>query len=256
MVALLAAEGIFGFEDYIKSSGQKNGRDAQIGSIGGGNHFVELQSIEEVHHGSTAYLWGVKPGDVTIMVHSGSVGFGHTVGKFFLDRAIEIYPKELKRPKHGFYALPTQGPHAKIARAYLDAMANAAHFAFANRLFLGLMAIKAISEVIGRDVQASLVYDAPHNLIWQGKEASGSEHSERFVHRKGACPAYGPEPESSGPFQYLGQPVIIPGSMGASSYLLEGLGNQEALNSACHGAGRSVSRGKQGVSRKKNTSVA
>src|SRR6185369_9092797 len=108
-----------------------------------------------------------------------------------------------------FYALPTQGPHARVAADYLDAMRSAANFAFANRLFLGLMALRALREVLAREVTARLVYDAPHNLIWEDEAGEG-----RFLHRKGACPALGPAPEEEGPFRYTGQPVIIPGSMG------------------------------------------
>ncbi len=117
-------------------------------------------------------------------------------------------------------------------------MRNAANFAFANRLLLGLMTIRVLSEVIGRTIQAQLVYDAPHNLIWEGPE-------DRFLHRKGACPAIGSDPsQPTSPFRYTGHPVLIPGSMGAASYVLAGQGNAAALCSACHGAGRALSRGK------------
>jgi tRNA-splicing ligase RtcB (3'-phosphate/5'-hydroxy nucleic acid ligase) len=112
-------------------------------------------------------------------------------------------------------------------------MGNAANFAFANRLFLGLMAVRAIEEASGRTVGARLVYDAPHNLVFPS--ADGAD----FVHRKGATPAPGP-----GAPDWLGRPVIIPGSMGAASYLLAGEGNEGALESACHGAGRAISRGR------------
>lgn len=232
----LPASGVFSFADYIRGSGAQDGRDAQIGSVGGGNHFVELQVVEDLHDGATAHAWGVGRDAVTVMVHSGSVGLGHAVGGHFDERARALYPKGLIHPGHGFYFLPTEGPLATEAARYLDAMRNAANFAFGNRLFLGLMMVRALSEVLGRRVQARLIYDAPHNLIWQEEEGS-------LLHRKGACPALGPSPESAGPFRYTGHPVIIPGSMGAASYLLAGAGNPEALCSACHGAGRSLTRG-------------
>jgi tRNA-splicing ligase RtcB len=173
------------------------------------------------------------------MAHSGSVGLGHVVGSHFDDRARAIFPKELRHPEHGFYAIPTEGPHAGLAASYLDALRNAANFAFGNRLMLGLMALRVLSEVVGRRVGARLVYDAPHNLVWEPKTGSGS-----YLHRKGACPAPGPELEAVGPFRYTGHPVIIPGSMGSSSFVLAGAGNAEALESACHGAGRVLARGK------------
>lgn len=236
---VLPARGTFAFGDYIAGSGAIDSRDSQIGSIGGGNHFVELQVIDEILDGTTAHTWGVTANTVAIMAHSGSVGLGHPVGGFFLDRARDIYPRQLKRPDHGFYVIPTRGPHATLGARYLDAMRNAANFAFGNRLFLGLMAVRVLSDVLGRDVGARLIYDAPHNLIWD------DERSGVHLHRKGACPALGGDPALvASPFRYTGHPVIIPGSMGAASYLLAGEGNEAALCSACHGAGRNLSRSK------------
>ncbi len=232
---VLPAAGTFAFADYIKSSGNEDGRDPQIGSVGGGNHFVELQSVDEVCDGPTAHAWGLARGGVSIMAHSGSLGLGHMVGGHYVGKAHSLYPKKTPHPAHGFYVLPTGGPHRALAAEYLDAMRNAANFAFANRLCLGLMAVRALSEVLGRSVASSLVYDAPHNLIWE----PGGGASDRYIHRKGACPAMGP---SLGAFEYTGHPVIIPGSMGSASYVLAGEGNEGALCSACHGAGRGLTR--------------
>lgn len=235
----LPTKGIFAFGDYIRASGAKDSRDTQIGSVGGGNHFVEIQSVEEICDGATAHAFGLSLDQVTIMAHSGSVGLGHMVGGHFHNQAKSLYPAKMPHPAHGFYVLPTAGPLAKEAEAYLDAMRNAANFAFANRLFLGLMAVRALSEVLGREVMARLLYDAPHNLIWEPEDGG-----DRYLHRKGACPALGADGFRENPFGYTGHPVIIPGSMGDSSYVLAGEGNEEALMSACHGAGRSLSRGK------------
>jgi tRNA-splicing ligase RtcB (3'-phosphate/5'-hydroxy nucleic acid ligase) len=236
---ILPAQGVFAFADYIRGSGAIDSRDGQIGSVGGGNHFVELQVVDEILDGTTAHAWGVVQDRIAIMAHSGSVGLGHAVGGHFLDEAKAIFPREMKRPDHGFYVIPTTGPNQELAAKYLDAMHNAANFAFGNRLFLGLMAVRVLSEVLGRTVEARLVYDAPHNLIWE-KETGKETH----VHRKGACPAPGPDLATAGPFRFTGHPVIIPGSMGAASYLLAGSGSDASLRSACHGAGRSLSRGK------------
>jgi tRNA-splicing ligase RtcB len=225
------------FDDFIGGSGASDGRDGQLGSVGGGNHFVEIQMVQEILDGITAHTWGVAKGKVTIMVHTGSVSLGHTVGNRFHDVAKEIYPKGLRHPDHGFYVLPTTGPFAEKSVAYLRAMRMAANFAFSNRLFLGLMAVRAISEVLGREIEHSLVYDSPHNLIFDGAE------DHRFIHRKGACPALGMQHMHAERFRYLGAPVIIPGSMGDASYLMAGLGNENLLCSACHGAGRSITRG-------------
>ena len=111
-------------------------------------------------------------------------------------------------------------------------MGNAGNLAFANRLFLGLMTVRALPEALGREVEARLVYDAPHNLIWD-------QGGGQMIHRKGACPAEGPSDDAEFP---SGHPVIIPGSMGASSYVLRGHGATASLCSACHGAGRLAPR--------------
>ncbi len=190
--------GLFGFERFIASSGRIDGRDPQIGCVGGGNHFVELQRVDALFDGHAARDWGVCKGQLAIMVHSGSVGLGHAVGGHFMDRARRIFPgSSVKAPKGGFFPLPTSGPRAEEGRFYLDGMGNAANFAFANRLFLGLMAVRAVEEATGRTIDARLVYDAPHNLVFRADDA--------LVHRKGATPAMGPSGAD-----HHGKPVIIP----------------------------------------------
>ncbi len=225
----LATDGIFGLEDFIRGSGEAFTRDGQIGSIGGGNHFVEVQRVDEVLDGATARAWGLKAGHVAIMAHSGSVGIGHLVGNHFTDAAKAAYPKGMAHPEHGFYPL---GLESTEGRRYLSAMGNAGNFAAANRLFLGLMTVRALSEALGREIEAKLIYDAPHNLIWD-------EGGDRMIHRKGACPADGPSNDADFP---SGHPVIVPGSMGASSFVLRGHGNTASLCSCCHGAGRIAPR--------------
>jgi tRNA-splicing ligase RtcB len=235
---VLPASGVFAFDRFIRAGGKSDGRDPQIGSIGGGNHFVEIQSVEDLIDGPTAHGWGLRRDQITIMAHAGSVGLGHLVGGHFEERARQLFPAGLSHPVHGFYPVPAEGPLAVEGLAYLDAMRNAANFAFGNRLFLGLIALRAIGEVLGREVGARLIHDAPHNLIWADEPREG-----HFLHRKGATPAEGVDLAGS-PHEYTGKPVIIPGSMGASSYLLAGEGSEESLCSACHGAGRGLPRGK------------
>lgn len=222
---------LFGFEKLIESSGAIDSRDPQIGSVGGGNHFVELQEIDEILCNLSAKEYGLTKGNLAIMVHSGSVALGHAVGGHFIDRAKELFPKGIKVPNNEFYMLPIVGPNKHEGEFYIDSMNNAANFAFANRLFLGLMAVRAIQEVLGIEVSAKLVYDAPHNLAFVD--------GRTCLHRKGATPAEGPSDVS----QWIGKPVIIPGSMGSASYLLSGTGNDDSLQSACHGAGRLMPRG-------------
>lgn len=226
-------ERLFGFDKLIQSSGAIDGRDPQIGSVGGGNHFVELQRIDEILCNQSSRELGIVNGNLAIMIHSGSVGLGHAIGGHFVDRAKELFPKGIRHPKNDFFVLPMTGKLEHEGRFYIDSMYNGANFAFANRLFLGLMAIRAIQEVLGITIDSRLIYDAPHNLIF-------SQEDNKFLHRKGATPAEGPDKASD----WMGKPVIIPGSMGSASYLLTGMGNEDALQSACHGAGRLMPRGK------------
>ncbi len=221
-----------GLNDFIAGSGGAS-RDDQIGSIGGGNHFVELQRVAAIHEKQTAYHWGLRKGHIAIMAHSGSVSIGARIGQSFLRKARRDWPAGAPVPLNDFFMLPTEGTHREQGLAYLSAMNNAANFAVANRLHLTLMTAKAIGDSIGREVGLTLVYDSPHNLIW-------SQSDGTWLHRKGACPATRDETDPNFPD---GHPVIVPGSMGTSSWLLRGLGNVASLCSAAHGAGRVKPRG-------------
>ena len=233
----LEAGRIFGLDDFMGPAGQLT-RDSQIGSIGGGNHFVEIQRVEKILDGATAHAWGFRPGMVTVMVHTGSVSVGHLSGNYFRDVVRKIFPLGLKWPENGIFVLPEGPRHAEAAGLFWDALHNAGNFAFANRLFLALTALAGLRRVCG-DVDFRLLYDAPHNFIW--REERGGE--AWAVHRKGSCPARGFEEMAGTEFAYYGEPVLVPGSMGASSFVMAGQGNPESLSSASHGAGRSLSRG-------------
>jgi tRNA-splicing ligase RtcB (3'-phosphate/5'-hydroxy nucleic acid ligase) len=233
----LKAEQAYGLNDFMGPSNRLS-RDSQIGSIGGGNHFVEIQKVEKVLDGATAHAWGLKPGMVTVMVHTGSLSIGHLSGSLYRDVVRELYPNTLTHPDNGIFVLPESERYREQASRFWDSVHNAANFAFANRMFLAVMALAGLRRVCG-DVDFSLLYDAPHNFLW--REVVDGE--EVFIHRKGACPARGFEAMAGTPFAYYGEPVLVPGSMGASSFVLAGLGNPESLYSASHGAGRSLSRG-------------
>jgi tRNA-splicing ligase RtcB len=219
------------FSDWVRERSTPS-YDDQTGSIGGGNHFVEIQRVERILDRQTAFAWGLKQGSVTIMVHSGSVGIGHIAGRSILDLLKGSYPKSLAHPESGIYPLTVD---AAAIKGFWDLLHNAANFAFANRLALAMSAVEAIDRVLGT-FEAPLVYDAPHNFVWQ-------QAGDVFLHRKGATPARGPQDMEGTPFHIWGEPVLVPGSMGSSSFVLAGLGNPEALNSASHGAGRALSRG-------------
>ncbi|OWK36792.1 RtcB family protein [Fimbriiglobus ruber] len=234
----LPASKVFGLSDFMGPADRPS-RDGQIGSIGGGNHFVEIQKVEKVLDRTVAHAWGLKPGVVTVMVHTGSVGIGHLCGGHYRDVVRKIYPGALKHPANGVFVLPDGDRHRAHANLFWDALHNAANFAFANRMFLAVMALAGFRRVLGDDVGFDLVYDAPHNFIWKD-EVDGEAVA---VHRKGATPARGFEAMAGTPFAYTGEPVLVPGSMGASSFVMVGQGNAESMASASHGAGRILSRG-------------
>jgi tRNA-splicing ligase RtcB len=192
-------------------------RDPGLATIGGGNHFVEVQRVEAVSDRARAWAWGVREGQLAFMVHSGSRDVGKHVGITWQERTRAAWPEGAAFPRGGILPLADE----TLVREYLRAEATAANYAFLNRLLLAELLRHTLRELFG-DVEAPLVYDVPHNITlpWE----SG------WLARKGACPAE------------AGQPVIIPGSMGASSYLMMGLGSAEALASASHGAGRARSR--------------
>lgn len=233
----IKAEEAEGLKDFIGSSHIPT-YDDQIGTIGGGNHFVEVQRAAEIYDGQTAHDWGFKKGSILIMIHTGSLSIGHQSGR--INRLITqgLYPRGVPHPKNGIYLLPHKDETDSDFKRFWNTTANAANFGFANRLFLGLMLQQGISNVV-RPYEMKLLYDSPHNFIWK-KEINGREC---FLHRKGACQARGMEEMAGTPFAYYGEPVMIPGSMGSSSYLLKGRGNEDALWSASHGAGRRLSRG-------------
>lgn len=221
-----------GLANYIAADDVRY--DAQIGSIGGGNHFVEVQEVRKVHDAATAHAWGLKPGTVVVMIHTGSVSIGYPASGHTELLLRRVYPQGLPLPANGILPLPTQGRHRWAFDAAMRAIANAANFAYANRLFLSLMLRRVLEEELG-DRRCELLWDSGHNLVW--------EQDGKWLHRKGATSARGLEEMAGTPFAWTGEPVLIPGSMGAHSFILRGRGAAQSLQSASHGAGRALSRG-------------
>ncbi len=219
------------FNDYVKGSGGIS-RDSAIGSIGGGNHFCEIQYVEECLDKQACYAWGLKEGMITVMVHTGSVGLGSIVGDHFVELSKKLHPSSLKMPHQAYHPLPTTGPLETHGYEYLSAMGLAANFATVNRLMIGAVTLRCLSDSLNKIITAKLVYDSPHNLVW----SNGQTH----LHRKGATPAGCDCNDQIFP---NGHPVIVPGSMGDASYVLKGKGNTASLCSAPHGAGRIAARG-------------
>ncbi|MBW4617254.1 MAG: RtcB family protein [Desmonostoc vinosum HA7617-LM4] len=210
-------------------------RDGGLATIGSGNHFVEVQRVDRVENRALAHIWGVREGQITFMIHSGSRNVGKYIGGMWRDRAKATWPKGLKYPDAQIFPLSTHS-HPELVTSYLQAEATAANYGFVNRLLLAELLRLRLREVYG-DVAAPLVYDLPHNITLPQVEdmemlyaTSAQSQINKWVTRKGACPAY------------AGQPVIIPGSMGAYSYLMVGRGNPAFCYSASHGAGRARSR--------------
>ncbi|MBA2114519.1 RtcB family protein [Bremerella alba] len=233
----LPARRVDGLEDMLGKRDRVH-RDSQIGSIGGGNHFVEFQKVERILDGQIAHAWGLVPGMVTVMVHTGSVSVGYASGNFYRDQVRQRHPDSVRKPENGIHILPVGPEDGQAETVFWDAMHNAANFAYANRMFLALMAWASLEKCFG-ETQCELLYDAPHNMIWK----EPSQGHESYIHRKGACPARGYDAMVDTPFAYYGEPVLVPGSMGASSYVLAGNGLPGTNQSAAHGAGRAISRG-------------
>jgi tRNA-splicing ligase RtcB len=235
----------------------ERGKD-QLGTLGSGNHFLEIGFIEEVFDLDTASKWGLEKGQVTVLIHTGSRGFGHQVCEEFLSRMVKsVHEEGLQLPDR---QLACTRLTSSLAKEYLAAMAAAANFAFANRQILMHLARTAWEEAVGispRDLKFRLLYDACHNIARFETHTVGGEKRRLCVHRKGATRAFpANHPDLPAEFRATGQPVLIPGDMGRASYVLAGEPGsmQEAFGSACHGAGRLLSRG-EAIRRTKGRAV-
>ena len=241
-VTLTESEGrIDGADPAAVSERAKQRGSGQLGTMGSGNHFVEVQRVDDVVDRDAADAFGLTPGQVTVLVHSGSRGLGHQVcGDYvrLMDGVLARYGIEL--PDRQLSCAPAS---SQEGRAYLAAMAAAANFAFANRQEIANRVRRAIERVLGRESaeRTRQVYDVAHNV------AKVERHDGRqvLVHRKGATRAF---PAASDdvpePYRAAGQPVLIPGSMGTASWVLAGAQNGpvRAFATTCHGAGRRLSR--------------
>ncbi|RKF24331.1 RtcB family protein [Micromonospora globbae] len=215
----------------------------QVGSLGSGNHFLEVQAVEEVYDDAVATAFGLHPGQVCVMIHCGSRGLGHQICTDYV-RGME---KVMSR--YGIHVPDRQLACAPVSshegRAYLGAMAAAANYARANRQLLTDAARKVFARETGRELD--LVYDISHNLAKIEEHDVDGVRRRLCVHRKGATRALPPGHEDlPADLRDVGQPVLIPGSMGTGSYVLTGVPGSPAFASTCHGAGRVQSR-KQAV---------
>lgn len=220
---------------YAKERGRK-----QLGTIGSGNHFVEIGEIQAPTLPEIAEAWGIEQGQTYILIHSGSRGFGHQVCQDTLDLFIKHgYAKDLPDPQ--LVCAPIK---SNLGQQYFSAMAAAANYAFNNRQQILHHVRTSFSSILGIDSkEIRLIYDVCHNIAKFESYKINGEMRKLCVHRKGATRAFGPgEAELTEKYRKTGQPVLVPGDMGRASYLLVGMGNQMTWCSSCHGAGRAKSR--------------
>ncbi|MBI5036370.1 RtcB family protein [Candidatus Micrarchaeota archaeon] len=232
--------------DYSKVSDMARKRGSpQVGTLGSGNHFLEVQRVEKVYDENIAKAFGISGGQATLMIHSGSRGFGHQVCDDYIRimlRAAEKY--KINLPDRELCCAPV---NSQEAEDYLGAMACAVNYAFCNRQLMTHWVRQTMEQVFKKssdEMGLDLVYDVCHNIGKFEEHEVGGEKRKVFVHRKGATRAFwAGRREIPKTYCQTGQPVIIPGSMNTSSYLLCGLpGAAKTFGSSCHGAGRVMSR--------------
>jgi tRNA-splicing ligase RtcB (3'-phosphate/5'-hydroxy nucleic acid ligase) len=219
---------------------------AQLGSLGGGNHFLEVQVVDEIRDRRAADAMGLFDGQVCVMLHTGSRGMGHQVCTDHLRGIDQLMPTlGIRVPDRQLACLPLEH---EAAKAYLGAMAAAGNFALANRHVLTDGLRRVFAEVLGRPARQlgmQLVYDVAHNLAKLEEHQVDGRTRRLCVHRKGATRAFGPgHPSLPARYRDVGQPVLVPGSMGSGSFVLVGdeRSGLRSFASTCHGAGRAMSR--------------
>ena len=221
---------------------------SQVGSLGSGNHFIEVDVVDEIFDEKAAQIMGLVKNNIALQVHSGSRGFGHQIcSDFVKEFQTTIHKYQLTIPDRELVCAPIQ---SEEGQRYLSAMRCAANYAFCNRQMLAYNARKVFEEVFSKitsKFHLRMVYDLAHNIGKIETHLVNGSSMKVCVHRKGATRAFGPHHEDI-PARYheIGQPVLIPGSMGTSSWVLVGTeeGMKKTFGSCCHGAGRVMSRSK------------
>jgi tRNA-splicing ligase RtcB len=215
----------------------------QLGTLGSGNHFLEVQYVEQVHDDTAARAMGIEEGQVVVLIHSGSRGLGHQVCTDYVALMNQVMPKyKITLPDRQLACAPAR---SEEGRAYLGAMAAAANFAWANRQGIMHFLRGAFRRVFGEKTRLDLIYDVCHNIAKLESYHVEGQKREVLVHRKGATRAFPPGHREVPPeYRQIGQPVFIPGSMGTASWVLAGRQGamEETFGSVCHGAGRLMSR--------------
>jgi tRNA-splicing ligase RtcB len=216
----------------------------QFGTLGAGNHFLEVQRVEKILDERTAKAFGIFPDQIVIMVHCGSRGFGHQICDDYIKVMLDASRKyNIALPDRELCCAPIDSPEAK---RYISAMYCAVNYAFLNRHIIAHWVKETIGSIFDKKVQEEMhtVYDVCHNIAKLEEHEVNGKRKKLWVHRKGATRAFwAGRPEIPQAYRSVGQPVIIPGSMGTASYLLVGTeGGKECWGTTCHGAGRTMSR--------------
>lgn len=245
--------------DRIESDGKMPAADAtrvsekalhrgvpQIGSLGAGNHFLEIQRIAKVHDEKAAQAMGLEEGGATVLIHTGSRGCGHQIATDYIRLAEQCVRKyDIWLPDRQLACMPVDSAEG---RDYFAAMSAAANFAFANRQMITHWVRDSFEKVLERsseDLGLSIVYDVAHNMAKLEEHVIDGKRQQVYVHRKGATRAFPPgHVETPRIYAQVGQPVFIPGDMGTASFVLVGTEGamEESFGSTCHGAGRQMSR--------------
>ena len=227
----------------VSQQAKRRQRD-EMGTLGSGNHYLEIQEVTNIHDQRLAQLFGLQKHAVVISIHCGSRGLGPQIGTEFLkSMAVAAQRYGIELPDRELACAPIDSP---LGESYLGAMRAGINCALANRQILTHLARRAFERLLPR-AEVDVLYDVSHNTCKQEEHMIDDKVMSLFVHRKGATRALGPgHPDLPEPYRQTGQPVLIGGSMGTASYILAGLpqSEQRSFASACHGAGRAMSRRK------------
>ena len=229
----------------VSNTAKKRGMP-QLGSLGAGNHFLEVQKVDKIYNPSVAKVFGIEEeGQITVMIHTGSRGLGHQVCSDYLREMERKYHHLVsKLPDRELIYAPSK---SDVAESYFKAMCAAANYAWCNRQMILHWTRESFQQVFKKDPESlgmKVIYDVAHNIAKVEEHEINGEKVKCFLHRKGATRAFPPGSEDIPPdYRSVGQPVLIPGCMGTASYVL--VGNEEARKtfySTAHGAGREMSR--------------
>jgi tRNA-splicing ligase RtcB len=230
----------------------------QLGTLGAGNHFLEIQEVKNIYDEKTANVFGLFPEQITIMIHSGSRGLGHQICQDYLMRSEKSLSKyKINVPDRQLAGLPIDSSGGKD---YFSAMVGGANFAWANRQVMTHWVRESFSRVMDKPIEKldiTTLYDIAHNIAKKEIHSIDGKPTRVLIHRKGATRSFPPfHPEIPEKYRSAGQPVIIPGTMGTASYVLAGMQTamEETWGSTCHGAGRSMSR-HQAIRESKNRDI-